>query len=91
MNTKRKTRFKIVFFAILFVSTLFALADSLGFFNPKEYTEVNHGAHNHYVPHDRDPNVPLSRFPMDEPEEDERITPTGQVVKKLADPQETTP
>lgn len=82
MRNKRKTWTKRIFFILLTVAVVFALGDSLGFFNPKEYTEVSHGSHIHYVPHDRDPNVGISRFPMTEPADDERITPTGQIVKR---------
>jgi hypothetical protein len=62
------------------VAASFALADALGWFNPKPYTAVSHGSHFHYVPEDRDPKVGIDKFPQQEPREFEVITPTGQIV-----------
>jgi len=67
---------------IVAIAGAFAIADALGVYNTKGYTEVSHGSHIHYVPVNRDPDVGISRFPMVEPAPDEDITPTGQVVKK---------
>lgn len=44
------------------------------------YEEVPHGGHVHYVPKDRNENVPISRYPTQKPGENERITPDGEVV-----------
>lgn len=78
----KKNKLKYLFLAVVLVAAAFALADSLGYFNPKPYTAVPHGSHNHYVPHDRDPKVDISRFPQEEPGPGEIITPTGQIVKE---------
>lgn len=51
-------------------------------FGDKAYVEISHGDHVHYVPSNRDPNVPMGRFPRTEPAADERITPDGRIVKK---------
>lgn len=51
-------------------------------FGDKDYVEVPHGNHVHYVPKDRDHDVPLSRFPTEPPAENERILPDGRVVPK---------
>ncbi|GEM_PF-1928421 len=75
-----KNRFKYIFIAIVIVLAGLALADSLGYFNSKSYTAVSHGSHSHYVPHDRDPNVPINDFPQKKPAPGEKITPTGQIV-----------
>lgn len=77
-----KNKFKYLFIAAVIAASGFALLDSLGFFNPKPYTEVPHGSHFHYVPEDRDPKVGIDKFPQEEPGPDEIITPTGQIVKK---------
>lgn len=73
---------KYVFIAVVVIAAGFALADALGFFNPKPYTAVSHGSHMHYVPDDRDPKVGIDKFPQTEPRSFEVITPTGQVVHK---------
>jgi hypothetical protein len=75
----RSRRFKIlIVLAALFFG--FVIADSLGIFDSSPYNVISHGNHSHYVPKDRDPNVPLDDFPMQPPGPNERITPTGQVV-----------
>lgn len=51
-------------------------------FGDKDYAEIPHGNHTHYVPKDRDHDVPLSRFPTEPPAENERILPDGRVVPK---------
>ena len=56
------------------------MADSLGLFRKKPYVGVPHGNHVHYVPEDRDPDVPIDQFPMQEPDPGQRITPTGRIV-----------
>lgn len=59
----------------------FAVIDSAGVFNKKDYVAVPHGNHNHYVPHDRDPDIPVHSFPQRPPGPGERITPQGQIVR----------
>ena len=44
------------------------------------YAEIPHGDHVHYVPKDRNEEVPIGRFPTRPPEPDERITPDGEIV-----------
>jgi len=46
----------------------------------QRFEEVPHGDHVHYVPKDRNPDVPINRFPTQKPEPNERILPDGQVV-----------
>ena len=77
-----KNTLKYIFIGLVLILAGFAMADSLGFFSDKPYTAVPHGTHNHYVPHDRDPGVPIGDFPTEEPGPDERITPQGNIVKK---------
>lgn len=44
------------------------------------YAEVPHGDHVHYVPKDRNEDVPIGRFPTRPPETGERLTPDGDIV-----------
>lgn len=44
------------------------------------YEEVPHGDHAHYVPKDRNEDVPIGQFPTQPPAEGERITPDGEIV-----------
>jgi len=46
----------------------------------QSYEKVPHGDHVHYVPKDRNEEVPMSRFPTRAPNQGERITPDGQIV-----------
>ena len=75
-----KNKLKYIFIVIVLVLASLALADALGYFNEKPYTAVSHGSHFHYVPHDRNPEVSIDKFPMEEPSPGEKITPEGQVV-----------
>lgn len=75
-----KNTLKYIFIAVVVVLASIALADALGYFNPKPYTAVSHGSHVHYVPKDRDPNVSIDKFPQEEPGPREKISPTGQIV-----------
>ena len=51
-------------------------------FGSEGYVEISHGNHVHYVPKDRDPNVPTSNFPRQPPGPNERILPDGRIVPK---------
>ncbi len=46
----------------------------------QRFEKIPHGDHAHYVPKDRNSDVPVGRFPTRKPEKDERITPDGNVV-----------
>ena len=46
----------------------------------QRFEEIPHGDHVHYLPKDRNLDVPVSEFPMQKPAKDERITPDGEVV-----------
>lgn len=82
MDSRKWFKIIVVVGILLFFGLV--IADSLGVFNPKPYTEVPHGSHVHYVPHDRDPDVPLNAFPMTAPGPGETITPRGEIVPESA-------
>ena len=75
-----KNKWKYLFVGVVLVLAGLAMADALGYFNPKSYTAVSHGSHSHYVPHDRNPDVSIDKFPQEEPGPNEKITPEGQIV-----------
>ncbi len=76
----RRKKIRILFLALASLLAVVVVADSLGVFDSKPYREVPHGNHSHYVPDDRDPDIPISDFPTRPPREGERITSTGQIV-----------
>ena len=79
MTSKNKLKYAVI--VIILTLAGFAMADALGFFNPNPYTKVSKGSHAHYVPDDRDPDVPITRFPKRPPAPDEKISPKGPIVK----------
>jgi hypothetical protein len=76
----RKT-IKYIFLAVVAFLVGFAVIETTGIFSKKEYIVVPHGNHNHYLPRDRDPNIPVHSFPQRMPGPGERITPQGQIVR----------
>ncbi len=80
-NEQKSTRWRK--WAALFIAAVilvFAMSEVIDPFGDEPYIAIPHGDHVHYVPEDRNPNVPLSSFPTQKPGPNERITPTGQVV-----------
>lgn len=76
-----RKRIRLIILAIAAVFFTFVVVDSIGIFNNLPYNEIPHGDHSHYVPKDRDRNIPVGQFPTRPPGEDERITPWGEIVK----------
>lgn len=66
--------------AVLFLFFSYLTWQVVNPYRNQPYGKVPHGDHVHYVPKDRNEDVPISRFPRQPPEEGERITPDGQVV-----------
>lgn len=64
----------MVFFALVMYQVLNPFPD-------QPYMEVPHGDHVHYVPKDRDRDLPMNRFPTQPPGPNERILPDGRVVQ----------
>lgn len=65
---------------VVLLMLAYALTDVVDPFGGEPYIAIPHGDHVHYVPEDRNPEVPLSSFPTSKPRSGERVTPTGQVV-----------
>lgn len=75
-----RKRLWLVVIAAAVIFFTFVVVDSIGVFNPLPYYEVPHGDHTHYVPKDRDRNIPIGSFPTRPPGEGERLTPWGEIV-----------
>lgn len=69
-------------FAVAAVFFLLVLREAFNPFGDRDYTEIPHGSHSHYVPKDRDPDVPMDRFPTRPPAANEKIMPDGRVVPR---------
>jgi hypothetical protein len=67
----------LVVAAIFFAFVVYQILNP---FPDQPYMEISHGNHVHYVPKDRDPDVPMNRFPTQPPGPNERIMPDGRVV-----------
>ena len=84
-GTNAGTRRRIFKWAIFIIALLFfflVLREAVDPFGDQPYLEISHGDHVHYVPKDREENVPVSRFPTRRPGPSEMITPEGRVVPK---------
>lgn len=80
--SRAKSILKWIVFVVGLLFFLAVLREAFDPFGDDPYLEISHGDHVHYVPRDRDPNVPMSRFPTTAPAADERITPDGRIVKR---------
>ncbi|MCY3593964.1 MAG: hypothetical protein OXI05_08620 [Bacteroidota bacterium] len=77
-----RRRFRVFLLIVGAVLLFFVMQSVLNPFGDNEYAEIPHGNHSHYVPKDRDPDVPISNFPTRPPGDNERITPDGRIVPK---------
>ncbi len=75
-------RFRLFLLIAGTVLLFFVMQSVLNPFGNNEYAEIPHGNHSHYVPRDRDLDVPISNFPTRPPADNERITPDGRIVPK---------
>lgn len=65
----------LVFFGVL-------MREVINPYRNQRFEKVPHGSHVHYAPKDKNPDVPISQFPTQKPDENEDITPDGRVVPK---------
>jgi len=80
--SRGRVQFRIVIVIVGALLLFFVMQQVLNPFGDNEYAEIPHGDHSHFVPKDRDPNVPISNFPRQPPGENERITSDGRIVPK---------
>ncbi|MFB6098555.1 MAG: hypothetical protein ABEK84_05475 [Salinibacter sp.] len=64
-------------FLVFFAAVMWTVINP---YRGQRFEKIPHGSHVHYVPKDRNPDVPVGRFPTRKPAKDERITPDGKVV-----------
>lgn len=79
---KTRTALKIGIVTVIFLFLGYFMLAAVGVFDTKPYRVVPHGDHNHYVPHDRNDDIPIDAFPTREPADGERITPYGDIVRE---------
>lgn len=70
-----------ILLAVAAVFFSFVVYQVLNPFPDQPYMEISHGDHVHYVPKDRNLDVPMNRFPTQPPGPNERILPDGRVVR----------
>ncbi len=80
-DTMRKRLRRILLVVVLIFFAL-VMRRVLNPFGGKDYYELSHGNHVHYVPKDRDPSVPISQFPNSPPGADERLMPDGSILPR---------
>lgn len=79
----KKTGYKVGRWLLLLVGLVFLgfmLSEVFFPYQGQEYIPISHGDHSHYIPHDRNPDVPISNFPTRPPGPGERLLPNGQIV-----------
>lgn len=85
-SSKETSRFRHwrrwVALAVLLVFFAVILREVINPYRNQRFEKIPHGDHVHFVPKDRNPDVPVSQFPTREPDENERITPDGEVVPR---------
>jgi hypothetical protein len=75
-------RRRLVIGALVVLFAAFLVWRALNPYTEAGYVGIPHGNHVHYVPEDRDPDVPVGQFPTTEPGPNERILPDGRVVPR---------
>ena len=80
-SSRNRRIFRWVMLVVGLIFFAFVLQRVLDPYGDAPYLEISHGNHVHYVPQDRDPDVPVGQFPMQPPGPGQRISPTGQIVE----------
>ena len=79
-SSDRASTRRWIWIAVAAVFFTFVVYQVLNPFPDQPYMEIPHGNHVHYVPKDRNPDVPMNRYPTQPPGPNERILPDGRVV-----------
>jgi hypothetical protein len=79
VNQRRRFKLILAVFAIVIVSI--ALIDALDLFSNKNWSEIPHGNHSHFVPNHRDEGVSASDCPQRPPAENEMLSGQCQLIE----------
>lgn len=79
-NMRKNVRWILLIIGLAFFA--FVMSEVLDPFDEQGYVAISHGNHSHYVPENRDPDVPIDQFPTRPPGPEERINAQGQIVPK---------
>lgn len=77
----QRRQFKLILTVIAVVFVVVALVDALDLFSSKNWGEIPHGNHSHYVPNDRDDNVSVSNCPQRPPGDNEMLSSQCQLIQ----------
>jgi len=79
-SSNRASTRRWILITVAAVFFAFVVYQALNPFPDQPYLEIPHCNHVHYVPKDRNPDVPMNRYPTQLPGPNERILPDGRVV-----------
>jgi hypothetical protein len=82
VNSSRKRLRKIIY-AVGAVFAVIVLIDALDLFVDKNWGEIPHGNHSHFVSYDKDEGVSVSNCPQRPPAADEMISRQCQMLKMV--------
>ena len=79
MTQRRQLRLFLAAFAALFVAIV--LIDALDLFSDKDWSEIPHGSHSHFVSNNRDEGVSASDCPQRPPADNEILSQQCQLIE----------
>ena len=77
----QRRQFKRILYIVAAVFAAIVLVDALDLFSNKNWSEIPHGNHSHYSPHNRDENVSVSDCPQRPPGENEMLSSQCQLIQ----------
>lgn len=81
--TKRR-QFRLILSALAIVFVAVVLIDALDLFSNKNWSEIPHGNHSHFVPNHRDEGVTASDCPQRPPAKDEMLSSQCQLIQLIS-------
>ncbi|HUF07927.1 MAG TPA: hypothetical protein VMO47_01315 [Rhodothermales bacterium] len=77
----QRRQFRRILYVVAAVFAAIVLVDALDLFSNKNWSEIPHGNHSHYSPHNRDENVSVSDCPQRPPGENEMLSSQCQLIQ----------